>query len=426
MLPGVDTPDERPRDSSMFGLPEQAINITIDGINTQNNFQRDTDGFYSMVFPQLDAVEQVTVTGAAAGSDSAGGGSVAIRFVTRSGTNSFRGTGYYYFRHPNLNTNYYFNEINDLPKNRLILNQFGASVGGPISIPKVVDGRARRSSSSTTRSSTSRRQQPGPGTLLHPRTRAACSATTSLQVASRRCARSTCSSWRPTTARSRARIRPCRRSRRRSARCPTATVAAGTGKITRSRTTSTSSSSSIWRPASTTTTCRPSKVDFNLSPTAPAQRIVLVAGHQPVSRTSRTAVKRRIPGLPNMANYHVDSNRGIGHAYDRRSAANGERAGRRLAVVTWHVQCRRRRVAVRQSGRLQPRPSRSARRRRRGRPIPTPGIRRNWNITDTVNWLKGNHTISFGGSFTPGHPAQRHHARGADDRTRHPVRAGPG
>ena len=133
----------RARDSTLFGLPESSINITIDGVNSQNNFQRDTDGFYSMVFPQLDAVEQVTLTGAAAGAESAAGGSVAIRFVTRSGTNSYKGTGYYYFRHPDFNTNYYFNEIAGLPKNRIILNQFGGSQGGPIKIKGLFDGAGR-------------------------------------------------------------------------------------------------------------------------------------------------------------------------------------------------------------------------------------------------------------------------------------------
>jgi hypothetical protein len=143
MLPGIDTADGVARNSTLFGLPEQAINITIDGINTNNNFQRETDGFYSMVFPQLDAVEQVTVTGATAGAESAGGGSVSIRFVTRSGTNEYKGAGYYYFRHPSLNTNYYFLETAGLPKNKLILNQFGGSFGGPIKIPGWFNGRDR-------------------------------------------------------------------------------------------------------------------------------------------------------------------------------------------------------------------------------------------------------------------------------------------
>ena len=134
MLPGVSTPGA-PRDSTLFGLPETSINITIDGVNTNNNFQRETDGFYSMVFPQLDAVEQVTVTGAGGSAEGASMGSVAIRFATRSGTNRYSGTTYYYIRRPEFNTNDYFSDKLGLPKTQIELNQFGASVGGPIKLP---------------------------------------------------------------------------------------------------------------------------------------------------------------------------------------------------------------------------------------------------------------------------------------------------
>ena len=134
MLPGVSTPGA-PRDSTLFGLPETSINITIDGVNTNNNFQRETDGFYSMVLPQLDAVEQVTVTGAGAGAEGASMGSVAIRFATRSGTNRYSGTAYYYMRRPEFNTNDFFSDKLGLPKTQIKLNQFGASQGGPIKLP---------------------------------------------------------------------------------------------------------------------------------------------------------------------------------------------------------------------------------------------------------------------------------------------------
>ena len=89
-----------------------------------------------MVRPQLDAIEQVTLTTAAQGAESAGQGAVQIRFVTRSGTNAYRGTLYDYIRHPSLNTNSWINEKNNLDKNRIILHQAGGSLGGPIYIPE--------------------------------------------------------------------------------------------------------------------------------------------------------------------------------------------------------------------------------------------------------------------------------------------------
>jgi len=139
MLPGVDTVGTV-RDSSIAGLPEQTINITLDGVNVNNNQDKAGDGFYAMVRPNLDAIEQVTLSTAAQGADSAGQGAVQIRFVTRSGTNMYKGTAYDYFRHPNLNSNSWINYKNGLARNRIILHQAGASVGGPLKLPGLYDG----------------------------------------------------------------------------------------------------------------------------------------------------------------------------------------------------------------------------------------------------------------------------------------------
>src|SRR5262249_34963382 len=102
------------------------------------------DGFYTYVRPRLDAVEEVTVSTGASGADSTGEGAVQIKFVTRSGSNDFHGSLYEYHRNPALNANYWFNN-RDLPANpstgkapntRVLLNQFGGRVGGPVMMPK--------------------------------------------------------------------------------------------------------------------------------------------------------------------------------------------------------------------------------------------------------------------------------------------------
>ena len=141
-LPGVETAygsNAGQRQSTFSGLPQNTINITIDGVTTGNALQSG-DGFFSMVTPRLDAVEEVTVTGATPGAGG-GSGAVQIAFVTRSGTNNLAGSLYQYFRHPDLNSNYYFNKINNLPKNDVKVHQYGGRLGGPIVIPGLIDGR---------------------------------------------------------------------------------------------------------------------------------------------------------------------------------------------------------------------------------------------------------------------------------------------
>lgn len=141
-LPGINTPGTN-RDSTINGLPESFVQITLDGVSNNDNFLRNTDSFFASITPRQDAVEAVSVVTAAGGASVGGSGAVSINFVTRSGTNRFSGTGYNYFRHPSLNTNNWLNERNGEPKNDVKLYQYGARVGGPISIPGLFNGRDR-------------------------------------------------------------------------------------------------------------------------------------------------------------------------------------------------------------------------------------------------------------------------------------------
>jgi outer membrane receptor protein involved in Fe transport len=67
------------------------------------------------------------------------GGIVSI--VTKSGTNSLHGTLYDYVRNTDFDANSFFNNEQGLPVGVLKRNQFGGTIGGPIVIPKVVNGR---------------------------------------------------------------------------------------------------------------------------------------------------------------------------------------------------------------------------------------------------------------------------------------------
>jgi hypothetical protein len=52
--PGVQTPTN-PRSSSVNGLPRGALNVTIDGMNTQDNMLKSSDGFFSYIYPTVDS-----------------------------------------------------------------------------------------------------------------------------------------------------------------------------------------------------------------------------------------------------------------------------------------------------------------------------------------------------------------------------------
>ena len=135
-LPGVSTPGGN-RQATINGLPQSVINITLDGINIQDNTNRSTDGFFAIVSPRLDAIEEVSVTTAGQSSE-AGQGAVQIKFTTRSGTNNYSGSGYHYYRSDKLNANTFFNNRSGTAKAKLKQDQFGGRFGGPLMVPGLV------------------------------------------------------------------------------------------------------------------------------------------------------------------------------------------------------------------------------------------------------------------------------------------------
>ncbi|HEY2433308.1 MAG TPA: TonB-dependent receptor [Vicinamibacterales bacterium] len=137
LLPGVTTPNGN-RQASINGLPRTAINITLDGVNIQDNTNKGTsgdDGFFAEVNPRLDAVEEVTVSTAAQGTDANADGAAQIKFVTRAGSNNFTGSAYEYFRSDKYNANTWFNNAKGVAKVPLKQNQPGFRFGGPIVLP---------------------------------------------------------------------------------------------------------------------------------------------------------------------------------------------------------------------------------------------------------------------------------------------------
>ena len=134
--PGVQTPTN-PRSSSVNGLPRGALNVTIDGMNTQDNLLKISDGFFSYIFPSVDALDEVTVSSSAGSADATSQGAAQIKFVTKSGTNAFHGGGFWQMRQTGWNANYYFNNQTGQQRDIVKLKQRGFHIGGPIKKDKL-------------------------------------------------------------------------------------------------------------------------------------------------------------------------------------------------------------------------------------------------------------------------------------------------
>jgi hypothetical protein len=148
-MPGVTTSNGSTRGAMVNGLPAATVNITLDGMNIQDNYAKTWDGMFTRVSPRLDAVEEVTISTAANSANIAGQGGVQVKFVTRSGTNDYHGSAYYYLQRDWMNTNTWFNLNRNVdkttgaptPKPRVANYQPGFRLGGPVRIPHLFDGR---------------------------------------------------------------------------------------------------------------------------------------------------------------------------------------------------------------------------------------------------------------------------------------------
>jgi outer membrane receptor protein involved in Fe transport len=70
-----------------------------------------------------------------------GGGTISV--VLKSGANSFHGSLFDYFRNDAMNASDFFDNAQGNPRPVLKRNQFGGTIGGPISVPKLVNGKDR-------------------------------------------------------------------------------------------------------------------------------------------------------------------------------------------------------------------------------------------------------------------------------------------
>jgi hypothetical protein len=143
-----------PREGVVNGVRGNQSYVALDGIES-NDFQNQS-AFTSALPVTLDALQEfrVITTNATASSGAAGGAQVEM--VTRSGTNALHGNARWFNRDTSLAANSFFNNMDDIPRAKLIRNIFGGSLGGPIEKDRLFffldyEGRTDRSATPTTR-----------------------------------------------------------------------------------------------------------------------------------------------------------------------------------------------------------------------------------------------------------------------------------
>jgi hypothetical protein len=89
----------------------------------------------------VDAVQEFTIQTSTYAAEYGRQPGAQVSIVTRSGTNQLHGSAFNYLRNDKLDANSWFGNFNGLRRPALRQNDFGFTVGGPVSLPKLYDGR---------------------------------------------------------------------------------------------------------------------------------------------------------------------------------------------------------------------------------------------------------------------------------------------
>ncbi|MBV9484039.1 MAG: carboxypeptidase regulatory-like domain-containing protein [Acidobacteria bacterium] len=148
------------RGGSVSGARSDQTNITLDGVD--DNDQVKGFAFEGALRSTLDSLQEFRVTTSNANADEGRSSGAQVSLVTKSGTNSFHGSAYEYNRNNIGEANDWFNKQSQLQSGlpnvpgQLIRNTFGATFGGPVVKDRVFlflayEGQRTRESVQTTR-----------------------------------------------------------------------------------------------------------------------------------------------------------------------------------------------------------------------------------------------------------------------------------
>lgn len=112
---------------SIGGGSPSTNNLQVDGIAAENF----TSGGLN-IFLSVDATEEFRVITRNPSAEYGRTGGGVINIISKSGTNDFHGTAYEFHRNAALNANDFFANRIGRAKQKFILNQYGATLGGPI------------------------------------------------------------------------------------------------------------------------------------------------------------------------------------------------------------------------------------------------------------------------------------------------------
>jgi hypothetical protein len=138
LMPGVSAPETglSLKDKGLLGGSDLSVSgsgvtsnlWTVDGANNNDVGSNRT----ILIYPSVDAIEEFKIHRNSYGAEFGQAAGAQVNIVTRSGSNEFHGSAFYFGRNDALNATSYFLEKADKPKENLSRHDFGFTFSGPI------------------------------------------------------------------------------------------------------------------------------------------------------------------------------------------------------------------------------------------------------------------------------------------------------
>ena len=123
---------------SMNGSRTVNSEFTVNGVSVVSG---STGGVQTL--PPADAIREVKILTSAYSAEYGRTSGGTVTLITNSGTDRYHGGVYEYFRNEDLNANNFFNNVLGKPRSQDRYNLFGGKLGGPLTIPKLYNGKER-------------------------------------------------------------------------------------------------------------------------------------------------------------------------------------------------------------------------------------------------------------------------------------------
>jgi hypothetical protein len=144
LSPGTAPAAPGSRDQSSFGFSANGArslqnNFLLDGIDNNSNLPDLLNGSSYVIEPPVESLQEFKVQTSSYTAEFGRGNGAIINAVTHSGTNQLHGAAYEFFRNDALDARNYY----DTTRQPYKQNQFGGTIGGPVVIPHIYNGRDR-------------------------------------------------------------------------------------------------------------------------------------------------------------------------------------------------------------------------------------------------------------------------------------------